>query len=282
MKLSNSNQQSISERFFLREHGQKIHEAETIVFIHGLLGWGLNWSPVLKYFESEFHILTYDQRGHGRSYHPEEGYSPEHYAHDLKEILDFKDIKFAHIVGHSMGARTAQTFSVLYPGQTLSLTLEDMGPQPEVESTLATQQMILNVPVPFQDKSTMDHYFDFEFKVKTASEDTQKQMMANFLKANLIRQADGQISWRFNLEGVMKTLEEGLKPRWTEFKSISVPTLILKGQNSKHLSLDTFYLMKESLPQSHGEIIADVGHWIHTQSPKVFSEYVLKFLHELS
>ncbi len=273
---------NIPEQFFIREYGQKTNEAETLVFIHGLLGWGLNWSPVIKYFESDFHILTYDQRGHGRSFHPDSGYKPEDYAKDLKDILDFMDINAVHLVGHSMGARTAQTFSVQYPGRTSSLTLEDMGPQPEVESTFSTQQMILSVPVPFASKKDMDLFFESNFKVKTATEDTQKQVMANFLKANLLRRNDGLISWRFHLDGILKTLEEGLKPRWSEYKSISVPTLILKGQNSKHLSEETFLLMKQSLPQVKAEIIEGVGHWIHYQAPEVFSQYVLKFLRDLS
>lgn len=276
------NSKSVSERFFIREYGQKKHESKTIVFIHGLLGWGLNWSPIIKYFESEFHVLTYDQRGHGRSDHSISPYTTENYAQDLKEILDFLEIKSVHLVGHSMGARTAQAFSVMYPGKVLSLTLEDMGPQPEVESTLATQQMILNVPVPFASKSEMDSFFESEFKVKTASEDTQKQVMANFLKANLLRQEDGKISWRFHLDGVLQTLDEGLRPRWTEFRSISVPTLILKGQNSKHLTDETFKLMMQTLPHAKGHIVGDVGHWIHYQTPEVFSQYVLKFLHDLS
>lgn len=272
----------MSERFFIREYGQKKDEAKTIVFIHGLLGWGLNWSPIIKYFESEFHILTYDQRGHGRSVHSKTPYTTENYAQDLKEILDYLDIKFVHLVGHSMGARTAQAFSVMYPGRTLSLTLEDMGPQPEVESTLSTQQMILNVPVPFASKEEMDSFFESKFKVKTASEDTQKQVMANFLKANLLRQENGKISWRFHLDGILQTLDEGLKPRWTEFRSVSVPTLILKGQNSKHLTDETFQLMIQTLPHAEGHIVSDVGHWIHYQTPEVFSQYVLKFLHDLS
>lgn len=275
-----------SDKFFIREYGQDKNKAPTLVFIHGLLGWGLNWSPVIKYFESEFHILTYDQRGHGRSFQPESGYAPEDYAQDLKDILDSLGLKSVHLVGHSMGARTAQCFAAQYPGRTLSLTIEDMGPNPENESTFSTQQMILSVPVPFKTKAEMDDYFEAEFKVKTASDDTQKSVMANFLKANLTRQPMGQnesqINWRFSLSGILETLDHGLKPRWSEFKCIEVPTLILKGENSKHLSLNTFELMKGSLPSAEAYIIPNVGHWIHYQAPEVFSQYVLKFLRELS
>jgi esterase len=276
----------LTEKFFIREYGLDKNTAPTVVFIHGLLGWALNWSPIIKYFESEFHILTYDQRGHGRSFQPESGYAPEDYAQDLKEILDGLGIKSVHLVGHSMGARTAQCFAVQFPGRTLSLTIEDMGPNPEGESTLTTQQMIMSVPVPFKSKAEMDAFFENDFKVKTASDDTQSTVMANFLKANLTRTSEGlsagQIDWRFSLAGILETLDHGLKPRWSEFKCIEVPTLILRGENSKHLSQNTFELMKGSLPGVRAVVIPNVGHWIHYQSPEVFSQYVLKFLRELS
>ncbi len=273
---------SVLEKFFVREYGLKKQDSQTLVFIHGLLGWGLNWGPVLKYFESEFHIVTYDQRGHGRAIHSNFGYASEDYAEDLLQILDDLGLKSVHLIGHSMGARTAQAFAAKYPGRTRSLTIEDMGPNPENSSTLATQQMILSVPTPFKSKDEMDRFFADEFKVKTASDDTQKAVMANFLKANLTRQANGEINWRFHLNGILETLEHGLKPRWSEYKCIQVPTLILKGENSKHLTLETLQLMRDTLPSAEAYIVPNVGHWIHHQAPEVFSQYVLKFLHKLS
>lgn len=274
---------SVIDKFFIREYGKEKGTAPTLVFIHGLLGWGLNWGPIVKYFESEFHIITYDQRGHGRSTHrPESGYAPDDYANDLKAILDEMGIKSAHIVGHSMGGRTAQNFAVRFPAYIDSLVIEDIGPNPENASTLSTQQMIMSVPVPFDSKEAMDQFFESEFKVKTASEDTQKSVMGNFLKANLSRRSDGKIDWRFKLSGVLETLEVGLEPRWAEFKCIDVPTLIMRGENSKHLSAETFELMKDELPQAESVVIPNVGHWIHYQAPELFSQYVLKFLHKLS
>ncbi len=271
-----------SDKFFIREYGLEKENATSLVFIHGLLGWGLNWGPIIKFFENDYHIITYDQRGHGRSFHPESGYQPEDYAEDLAEILDDLQIERAHLIGHSMGARTAQTFTVKYPGRVLSLTIEDMGPNPENTSTLATQQMILSIPVPFESKSKMDLFFESEFKVKTSADDTQKSVMANFLKANLARNSDGEITWRFYLPGILETLESGLKPRWSEFKCIEVPTFVVKGALSKHLSSETLDLMKGSLPSVKTAVVPNVGHWIHYQAPKVFSQYVLKFLRELS
>lgn len=271
---------SILEDLFIREYGRAKDEADTLVFIHGLLGWGLNWGPIIKHFEQEYHVLTYDQRGHGRSFHPE-SYKTEDFASDLVKLMDAKDIPRAHIVGHSMGARTAQCFAARNPGRTLSLVLEDMGPSPEPESTKDTEIMIKKVPVPFASKETMEQYFESEFYSKNSSGEKQKSVMAQFLKANLQRQTSGEFDWRFSLKGVLQTLEEGLIPRWSEYKLLEVPTLVLRGEDSKHLTPQTYDLMMQSLQGVQGAVISGSGHWIHYQKPEEFSNHVLQFLRNI-
>ena len=271
---------SILENLFIREYGRAQNEAPTLVFIHGLLGWGLNWSPIIKHFEQDYHIMTYDQRGHGRSFHPQ-SYKTEDYAMDLLALLDAKDIQVAHLVGHSMGGRTALDFAVKHPGRTLSLVLEDIGPSPEPEETLSTQQMILRIPVPFTSKEEMDRFFEEEFFLKKASGDTQKRVMAQFLKANLQRQSNGEINWRFSLDGVLKTIEDGFTPRWAEFKCLEVPTFVVRGEKSRHLRQETYEMMLKSAPDIRGVVIAGAGHWVHYQKPEEFSAHVLQFLQNL-
>ena len=63
-------------------------DAPKLVFLHGLMGFSNNWRSIAREFEKQFHILVYDQRGHGRSFRPDTGYGPEDYAEDLKKILD--------------------------------------------------------------------------------------------------------------------------------------------------------------------------------------------------
>lgn len=178
-----------------------------------------------------------------------------------------------------MGARTAQCFAVREPGRVLSLVLEDMGPNPEPETTTSTEKMLLSVPVPFKSKEQMDDFFKNEFVDDSGRK--HNEVMTQFLKANLQRQNGGLINWRFDLQGILTTLQEGLKPRWSEFKCLQVPTLILRGSESQHLTKETFDMMLTSLPQSHGVTVEGSGHWIHYQKPEEFSNHVLEFLRNL-
>jgi esterase len=98
-----------------------------IVFLHGLMGFAANWGKIWPYFQENHPILVLDQRGHGRSAKPANGYSPTDYAQDLQALLANLGWEEIHIVGHSMGGRVALRFASLYPEKTKSLTLEDSG-----------------------------------------------------------------------------------------------------------------------------------------------------------
>ena len=94
-----------------------------LVFLHGLMGSGINWSSIAKLFAEDYQILIYDQRGHGRSFQPQEGYHPNDYAEDLYKILRELDWDKINLVGHSMGGRNALSFAQLYPDSLQKLSL---------------------------------------------------------------------------------------------------------------------------------------------------------------
>jgi pimeloyl-ACP methyl ester carboxylesterase len=109
---------------------------ETVVLIHGhsvdLRMWQLQVPALL---EAGYRVVRYDVRGHGRSMIPPEGYTWEHYAADLGDLLDRLNVErpiteslaqeAAHVVGLSMGGGVALQFALDFPRRLLSLTLVD-------------------------------------------------------------------------------------------------------------------------------------------------------------
>lgn len=104
------------------------NEAPKLVFLHGVMGFGLNWRTITKVFDPYFRCLVYDQRGHGRSFHPESGYAPEDYANDLEQILEELSWNKISLVGHSMGGRNALEFAHRFSARVEKLVIEDIGP----------------------------------------------------------------------------------------------------------------------------------------------------------
>ena len=77
---------------------------QPIVFSHG---WPLtadDWDTQMLYFLSEgYRVVAHDRRGHGRSTQVADGHDMDHYADDLKAVVDHLDLTDAIHVGHSTG-----------------------------------------------------------------------------------------------------------------------------------------------------------------------------------
>lgn len=98
----------------------------TVILIHGLGGEKETWLNVARDLAISYRVVIYDQRGHGGTDPAGVDYSSGVMASDLLRLYDELNIERAHLVGHSMGARTAMRFAHDHPERTLSVVLEDM------------------------------------------------------------------------------------------------------------------------------------------------------------
>lgn len=91
-----------------------------------MAGWTLNtrfWAGLVPLLSHAYTLVAYDLRGTGHSSSdPALEYSRLADAEDLARLLDYLDIKRAHLVGHSKGARVALTFAMLNPHRALTVT----------------------------------------------------------------------------------------------------------------------------------------------------------------
>ena len=77
------------------------------IILHGFLGMSDNWKTLGNQFsEAGFEVHLVDQRNHGRSFHDDD-FSYELLVADLLYYLDEHKLDRVHILGHSMGGKTA-------------------------------------------------------------------------------------------------------------------------------------------------------------------------------
>ena len=77
---------------------------QPIVFSHG---WPLSaddWDTQMLFFlQHGYRVIAHDRRGHGRSTQTSDGHDMDHYADDLKAVVDHRDLRDCIHVGHSTG-----------------------------------------------------------------------------------------------------------------------------------------------------------------------------------
>ncbi|MFG1809107.1 alpha/beta fold hydrolase [Streptomyces sp. NPDC049040] len=100
-------------RIHVEEFGRT--EGPTVVLAHGWTCSVLFWAPVIRLLSSDFRVIAYDQRGHGRSSAPltRKGYGTGVLADDLEAVLEavLPDGERAVLAGHSMGGMTIMAAS---------------------------------------------------------------------------------------------------------------------------------------------------------------------------
>jgi len=120
-------------------------DREPFVLLHGLSSNSRTWESVAAQLAAAGHpVFAVDQRGHGLSDKPDEGYDFATITADLARLIDRLKLDRPLLVGQSWGGNVLLEFGARYPGLARGLGFVDGGfldlrsrPDPTWENTLA-------------------------------------------------------------------------------------------------------------------------------------------------
>ena len=117
-----------------------------LIAIHGGPGMTSDYMLSLEALAGpDLAVVTYDQRGVGRSSSPPAdpgSYTLAAYARDLEAVRQAIGVDSVYLFGHSWGGIVAQRYATLYPDRVRSMVLMGSGP-PTREQTLQCQDAII-------------------------------------------------------------------------------------------------------------------------------------------
>lgn len=250
------------------------------VFLHGLMGYGMNWRRIAVGLGTGHEVLLLDQRGHGKSWKPTHGYAPSDFAEDLHQILDELAWDKVILVGHSMGGRNAVAFAARWPERVEKLVIEDIGPDRRPEAVDYFQALFDAIPTPFPSKLRVKEYFMNEFAgSKFGARFGTSKTLGLYLQSNLKDMPDGSMDWRFSKDAIMKIVVQGrASDQWDDFRRLNVPTLLVRGENSEDLSREVYDRVLVANPHLRGVEIPNAGHWVHYDQPEAFLRELQNFV----
>jgi pimeloyl-ACP methyl ester carboxylesterase len=247
------------------------------VFVHGLMGYGANWRKIISGLEASERVLTFDQRGHGRSQKPATGYTPEDYSEDIFKITEELGWDRFILVGHSMGGRNVLNFASRHPEKLIKLVVEDIGPEADPNAVNYYEKLLGMVPTPFPSREAARNFFQKDFLEMAKTRD-KPQVLAQFFYANIEDKPDGTADWRFSKQGILQTVVDGrASERWQEVESLQVPTLWVRGAQSRELTRENFEKILRTNPMITGVEIPNAGHWVHSEQPAAFLQALKDF-----
>ena len=116
---------------YITSNGTKLHTYRTggnkpaLVLVHGITDDGLCWTPVANALSDQYDVVMVDQRGHGKSEAPENGYTMANLAADLAGLINGLELQKPLILGHSLGASASLVLAGLFPELPGAILLED-------------------------------------------------------------------------------------------------------------------------------------------------------------
>ena len=100
-----------------------------IVFVHEFSGDLWSWEKQIQHFSRRYHCVAFNARGYPPSDVPTSSrdYSHTKAVDDVAAVMRHLKLEKAHIVGCSMGSRTALDFGLRYPQMAMSVIMIGIG-----------------------------------------------------------------------------------------------------------------------------------------------------------
>jgi pimeloyl-ACP methyl ester carboxylesterase len=114
-------------RFHYREYGADGAGVQPIVLLHGVASNAKIWITVGPKLGERNRAYAPDQRGHGESDKPDNGYDFASVVEDVSAFIDELKLIRPVIVGHSWGGSVALEFAATHPDSVAGLVLVDGG-----------------------------------------------------------------------------------------------------------------------------------------------------------
>jgi len=98
-------------------------QGEPLVMIMGFASSRWNWRSQTRAFNKYYRVVTFDNRGVGKTDKPGGPYTIKMMAEDTIGLMDYLAIDRAHILGISMGGMIAQELAINHPDRVKKLVL---------------------------------------------------------------------------------------------------------------------------------------------------------------
>jgi pimeloyl-ACP methyl ester carboxylesterase len=234
--------------------------APPVVCIHGYTSSAQAFNAPARHFQSRFHIIAPDVRGHGESaWSPAGAYQYSDQVSDLAGIVDQLGLEQFTLIGTSMGGIIAMAYAGAHPERLVRLVINDIGPDAEVGSQRITQT-VGGRPEEF---ATLEDAMLYRRQVSpiTArrSEEDQRELALGVLR----RRPDGCWVWKMDPAYIQQRVQHAPPQRpalWPVLQRLSCPTLVVWGMDSDILSEAQARRMVEVLPKGELVAVPGIGH----------------------
>ena len=237
---------------------------QSIVLLHG---WGLSartFEPLaIELKRRRYEVYVPDFPGFGESALPNKALSLSDYVEFLHKFLTEHHITQPVLVGHSFGGRVALKYQLLYPKSIRAIILSGTpGFTPVDRKKLILFIILAKIGKAF-----------FSIPPFNLIQSAVRRWYYYLVGARDFYRAEGVMRDTFK-----RIVQEDLLE---SMKVISVPCLLLWGENDTIVPSSVAQKMKEVISGARLEIVTGADHGLPFRNPKVFAEHLTAFVRSL-
>jgi pimeloyl-ACP methyl ester carboxylesterase len=259
-----------SDGYFVVRDGLRLHyrdyagsaDKPPLLCLPGLTRNSRDFAALAERYSPRFRVLALDFRGRGLSDRDPipARYIPPTYAADAIELLDRLGLERAIFVGTSLGGLVTMAVALIAPQRIAGAILNDVGPE--------LGQVGLDRIQAYVGKNERFGSWD---EAARAIATGQAQVFPNYGHEDWLatarrncREHDGGIVFDYDMAIADVFEAAGPRPKidmWPLFLALAQkPLLVVRGQLSELLSVETLEKMREAAPEAQFAQVAHVGH----------------------
>ena len=233
-----------------------------VVFVHAFSVDRRMWDTQVATFATQYRVVRYDLRGHGRSAAPGAPYA----AHeDLREVLDALRIERATLIGLSAGSEVAVNFVLAYPGRVERLVLASPGLGGYKVPPLPWTTPVFQAAG--EGKPSVAAALWADTPIMALRRDTAARERLRAIVA------DNAKLWTYQ-----RTERPLVPPASGRLGEIRVPVLVLTGSADLPHILDIAATIASGVPGSRHVSLPGSGHMLNLDDPTGFNDALRAFL----
>jgi len=258
-------------------------EGDPVVLIHGFGAKKEQWIGQFGPLSEHFKVIRLDNRGAGKSDRPNEPYTMELFAEDVKGLLDYLDIEKAHIIGWSVGGMIAEHFAIKFPNSIKKLILintldawppDKSGLELYKNGQIARYESKLKDPEQtFFEAAKMGYSRPF---IKMMKEDPKKKFHGLFSAEDLIK--DSTINPATPQDIVNQANALGNHNVAEKLHLIKAETLVMCADKDRQMPKAINFKIHQGIPNSKFVVIEGASHESPQEKAPEINEKIIEFL----
>jgi pimeloyl-ACP methyl ester carboxylesterase len=241
-----------------------------VVFLHAGVADSRMWEPQVAGLSDYFDVITPDMRGFGESEPPSHAWSP---TADILALMDALGLRDApHLVGCSIGGRTAIDFTLEHPDRVSKLVLVGAGVSGQ-ENGDENDSLYAEI-IAAEKAKDLDAMNVAEMKLWLVGPGRSVTHVDQRLR-DLFLDMNGRALQNYSANAPMK---KGEPPAVGRLGEIKAPTLVIVGDHDLPDIQKTADLLASTISGARKVLVQDAAHLPNLEHPKEFNRLLLDFL----